>query len=229
MQVRGLSVVFCLVMAACTALPGPTVTRPLYDAYALGADANGKQTYKLTCHGVLEGREVCEQQARQTCGNQKVHVVRPSGAAAVDPRVLTFQCGEPPAPIAAVEPIQQTPVPPAPKPVSTTAVSTTVYFASGASTLTPEAQRRLSALAGQLQGPVSQARIDGYTDATGNDPLNQRLSIARAKAAERFLRAHGVSAQRYDVQGHGAGMPRGSNGSAQGRAQNRRADIELLP
>ncbi|MBE0624187.1 MAG: OmpA family protein [Burkholderiales bacterium] len=224
MRVRGLSVVFCLVMAACTALPGPTVTRPLYDAYALGADANGKQTYKLTCHGVLEGREVCEQQARQTCGNQKVQVVSPTGAAAVDPRVLTFQCGEPPAPIAAAEPIQQTPVPPAPKPVSTT-----VYFASGASTLTPEAQQRLSALAGQLQGPVSQARIDGYTDATGNGPLNQRLSIARAKAAERYLRAHGVNAQRYDVQGHGADMPMAPNGSAQGRAQNRRADIELLP
>ncbi|WP_082712092.1 OmpA family protein [Burkholderia singularis] len=214
-------------LTACTSASGPT-----FNAYTL-TGADGAPTYQVTCHGLLEGRSVCEQQAQQICGDQAVRVVEAiaglgqTRGGEADARILTFQCGAAPAPapIAAaavlVEP-QQTPAPQA------APLTATVHFATNQATLSDEARSRLDALLEQVRSaPVSGARIDGYTDSTGPLRINQPLSTARAQAAARYLRERGV--RTLQVRGHGPHDPVADNRTRSGRAQNRRADVELRP
>ncbi|KVE37961.1 hypothetical protein WS68_24720 [Burkholderia sp. TSV86] len=213
-------------LTACTSASGPT-----FNAYTL-TGADGVPTYQVTCHGLLEGLSVCEQQAQQICGDQAVRVVETiaglgqTRGGEADARILTFQCGAAPAPapIAAAA-VEAAPQAPAPK---VAPLTTTVHFATNQATLSDEARSRLDALLEQVRSaPVSGARIDGYTDSTGPLRINQPLSAARAQAAARYLRERGVRA--LQVRGHGPRDPVADNRTRSGRAQNRRADVELRP
>ncbi|WP_246022823.1 OmpA family protein [Cognatilysobacter terrigena] len=99
-------------------------------------------------------------------------------------------------------------------------------FASGQATLTPAASGTLKALAHYID--VSRAaavRVDGFTDNQGNAADNQALSQRRAAAVRQTLVAAGAGSVRIDVSGHGASNPVADNGSAAGRAKNRRVEI----
>ncbi len=65
--------------------------------------------------------------------------------------------------------------------------------------------------------------ITGHTDSRASDQYNMRLSFNRANAVASI--AAGVGARVVDVRGYGERMPRASNGSAGGMAQNRRVEI----
>ncbi len=68
--------------------------------------------------------------------------------------------------------------------------------------------------------------IDGYTDSTGGDKINQPLSERRADAVQKWLVEHGATAADHiTTKGLGASNPVASNKTAKGRFQNRRAEI----
>jgi outer membrane protein OmpA-like peptidoglycan-associated protein len=68
--------------------------------------------------------------------------------------------------------------------------------------------------------------IDGYTDSTGNDKINNPLSQRRADAVQKWLLDHGATASDHiTTKGNGSSNPIASNKTAKGRAENRRAEI----
>ncbi|MBW1754279.1 MAG: OmpA family protein [Deltaproteobacteria bacterium] len=72
--------------------------------------------------------------------------------------------------------------------------------------------------------------IEGHTDSTGSDELNQNLSEQRAYAVGQYLIANRtLTADRIEAVGYGAVRPLASNKTAQGRAVNRRIDIIIKP
>ncbi|MCE9687094.1 OmpA family lipoprotein [Shewanella sp. AS16] len=75
----------------------------------------------------------------------------------------------------------------------------------------------------------TQLNVLGYTDSSGSDSYNLRLSQVRANEVGSYLMQQGVAANRVRTQGMGESNPIASNGSAAGRAQNRRVEIVLTP
>lgn len=72
-------------------------------------------------------------------------------------------------------------------------------------------------------------RIAGYTDSTGSAEYNLGLSNRRAAAVRNYLQSHGISPNRLVNIGYGEKDPIASNATKQGRAKNRRVEINLVP
>ncbi|MDX9732349.1 MAG: OmpA family protein [Bdellovibrionales bacterium] len=70
-------------------------------------------------------------------------------------------------------------------------------------------------------------RVEGHTDSTGSDKINQELSEKRAEAVATYLKTNGF--QEVEAEGMGFSNPLASNKSKAGRAQNRRVDIVIFP
>ena len=68
----------------------------------------------------------------------------------------------------------------------------------------------------------------GHTDSIGTDAYNQKLSIRRAEAVKAYLKTKGVEDTRIYTEGKGESQPKADNKSAEGRAQNRRVEIEVV-
>lgn len=101
-----------------------------------------------------------------------------------------------------------------------------VLFDTGKSALKPNTQVSLARVAGILQSYDGlQVQVEGYTDSTGGDDLNQKLSDARANTTRDFLIKQGVSAENITAAGYGKSNPVADNTSAAGRAQNRRVNL----
>ena len=71
--------------------------------------------------------------------------------------------------------------------------------------------------------------VAGHTDNTGSESYNQALSQRRAQAVASYLQAQGVQPVRLQVTGYGETRPIADNSSEQGRSQNRRVEITLVP
>ncbi|WP_417859555.1 OmpA family protein, partial [Xanthomarina gelatinilytica] len=71
--------------------------------------------------------------------------------------------------------------------------------------------------------------VYGYTDSSGSDSYNLRLSEVRANAVSTFLINNKVKSTRISSVGKGESNPIASNSTAEGRAQNRRVQIILSP
>ena len=71
--------------------------------------------------------------------------------------------------------------------------------------------------------------VSGHTDSTGSDSHNQTLSEERADSVSRYIGAKGVTGARIDTAGFGETQPIADNGTAEGRAQNRRVELTLIP
>ncbi|MEJ2766814.1 OmpA family protein [Photobacterium sp. MCCC 1A19761] len=71
--------------------------------------------------------------------------------------------------------------------------------------------------------------VYGFTDSSGSESYNQRLSQVRASEVSNYLMREGVAANRLITKGMGESHPIASNSSEQGRAENRRVEIVLSP
>jgi len=75
--------------------------------------------------------------------------------------------------------------------------------------------------------PAYKATIVGHTDSTASDKYNQELSEKRAQMVKTMLIDQGIAANRLTASGEGEKMPIASNKTKQGRAENRRIEVEL--
>lgn len=101
-----------------------------------------------------------------------------------------------------------------------------VLFSTGSYTLTPTAEAALAKVAYNLQQfPNTDVTVVGFTDNTGSQAVNDKLSLERAQSVENYLAAHGISVARMKAIGQGWNNPIASNSTAAGRAQNRRVEI----
>lgn len=71
--------------------------------------------------------------------------------------------------------------------------------------------------------------IVGFTDSTGSRQYNMGLSQRRAQSVATYLTAQGVDGSRLSTRGAGPDQPIASNATADGRAQNRRVEVNLRP
>ncbi len=107
-----------------------------------------------------------------------------------------------------------------------------VLFSSGSAELRPESKSFMHQLASQLKSTGNPIVIEGHTD---NVPVrgglyksNWELSMARAYAVLRELEAGGVPPDRLAGEGYGEYRPIASNATPEGRAKNRRIEIDLI-
>ncbi|MEW2918815.1 OmpA family protein [Ruegeria sp. ANG10] len=77
--------------------------------------------------------------------------------------------------------------------------------------------------------PNSNIQVIGHTDSDGEASYNQALSERRARSVADILQANGVSSARISTIGLGENRPAASNLTPEGKARNRRVDIEIVP
>jgi outer membrane protein OmpA-like peptidoglycan-associated protein len=101
-----------------------------------------------------------------------------------------------------------------------------VLFETGKYDLRPNTREVLSRLAGILLAhPGLNLAVEGYTDSTGTDAINQRLSQQRADTVREYLITQGLAPDSITSQGFGSSNPVASNDTAAGRQQNRRVEL----
>jgi outer membrane protein OmpA-like peptidoglycan-associated protein len=101
-----------------------------------------------------------------------------------------------------------------------------VLFETGRYELRPPAREKLARFAGiVLAHPGLNIQAEGFTDSTGSDEINERLSQQRAGAVGDYLIDQGVATERITTQGYGARFPAASNDTRDGRQQNRRVEL----
>jgi outer membrane protein OmpA-like peptidoglycan-associated protein len=101
-----------------------------------------------------------------------------------------------------------------------------VLFDTGKFDLRPIAREKLARLAGiVLAHPGLNLDIEGHTDSTGSDELNQKLSDQRAESVRKYLIEQGLTETSLVAVGFGKSMPVADNSTAAGRQQNRRVEI----
>ena len=105
-----------------------------------------------------------------------------------------------------------------------------VLFATNSFTVLSSQQSSLLALASNLQRyPNSRVEVIGHTDSTGEAAFNQTLSERRAYSVRDVLAGGGVQVNRLTAFGRGETSPIASNLTPEGRSQNRRVEINIIP
>jgi outer membrane protein OmpA-like peptidoglycan-associated protein len=101
-----------------------------------------------------------------------------------------------------------------------------VLFDTGKFDLRSEAREKLAKLSGIVMAhPGLKLAIEGYTDSTGSDELNEKLSQNRAQAVRDYLTEQGLAQDSVTAQGFGKSEPVADNDTAAGRQKNRRVEI----
>jgi outer membrane protein OmpA-like peptidoglycan-associated protein len=105
-----------------------------------------------------------------------------------------------------------------------------LLFAVDSAVLRPDLQAELRVVADSLNRyPDSTIRVVGHTDNTGSAAHNQALSERRANSVAAVLRDGGVPGWRIQTLGRGLTQPVASNATPEGRRQNRRVEIFIVP
>jgi len=101
-----------------------------------------------------------------------------------------------------------------------------ISFDTNRHEIKPDFRSILDQFATTLQdNPATWVTIIGHTDSTGNDAINNPLSVNRAASTRDYLVARGVAISRISIDGRGSREPVASNDTVDGRAQNRRVEI----
>lgn len=138
----------------------------------------------------------------------------------------------PPAPVAQPAP----PPPPAPPPAVAAKPSAQkvtyaadTFFDFDKYALKPEGKAKLDDLVSKMSGLAVEVIIAvGHTDSIGTVEYNQKLSERRANAVKTYLVSKGVEKNRIYTEGRGEKQPIASNSTAEGRAKNRRVEVEVV-
>jgi outer membrane protein OmpA-like peptidoglycan-associated protein len=105
-----------------------------------------------------------------------------------------------------------------------------VMFDTGSRNLSPGAISRLDSVAATINRyPDADVIVKGHTDSQGPEDANMRLSEDRALMVKNHLVLKGVDGRRVQTLGFGESMPLATNTTPEGRAMNRRVEIELRP
>ena len=139
------------------------------------------------------------------------------------------------APAPAPAPVVVAPPAPAPAPVVAPPAATKVTYAADAffdfdkSVLKPEGKAKLDDLIGKIKDINLEVIIAvGHTDSIGSDAYNQKLSVRRSEAVKAYLVSKGIEKNRVYTEGKGEKQPVADNKTAEGRAKNRRVEIEVV-
>ncbi len=126
----------------------------------------------------------------------------------------------PPAPPAAVV---------APVAASKVTYAADAFFDFDKSVLKPEGKAKLDDLAMKVKDINLEVIIAvGHTDSIGTDAYNQKLSVRRSEAVKAYLVTKGIEKNRIYTEGKGEKQPVADNKTAEGRAKNRRVEIEVV-
>jgi len=103
------------------------------------------------------------------------------------------------------------------------------FFDFDKDTLKPEGRQVLDQVAAQVDTLNLETLIAvGHTDSIGSEQYNQGLSERRANSVKNYLVGKGISSDRIYTEGKGESSPVASNATREGRAQNRRVEIEIV-
>lgn len=104
-----------------------------------------------------------------------------------------------------------------------------ILFDTDSSVLKTGARQMLDDIADVLQKyPDTNVLVKGHTDDTGSETHNQQLSERRAQTVRNYLATRGVGVARLQALGFGESMPVVSNSTSDGRAQNRRVEMQIV-
>ena len=160
-------------------------------------------------------------------------IVAPKAAPAPAPKAAPAPAPAPraaapaPAPKAAPAPAPA----PAPKPPAATKVTyaADAFFDFDKSVLKPEGKAKLDDLIGKVKGINLEVVIAvGHTDSIGTDAYNQALSMRRSEDVKAYLVSNGIEKNRVYTEGKGEKQPVADNKTREGRAKNRRVEIEVV-
>ncbi len=108
-------------------------------------------------------------------------------------------------------------------------LDTDTYFDFDKATLKPEGRTKLDELANRLSGMRLEVVVaTGHADATGPKIYNQKLSVQRAQAVKAFLEEKGLPVDKIFTTGKGETQPLATNKTRDGRAKNRRVEVEVV-
>jgi OOP family OmpA-OmpF porin len=131
-----------------------------------------------------------------------------------------------PAPVAAAPAPAPRPAPPAATKVTYAADA---FFDFDKSVLKPEGKAKLDDLVGKVKDINLEVVIAvGHTDSIGSDAYNQGLSMRRSEAVKAYLVSAGIEKNRVYTEGKGEKQPVADNKTREGRAKNRRVEIEVV-
>ena len=138
-----------------------------------------------------------------------------------------------PAPAAAPAPAPKAAAPAAPAPAPAAATKVTyaadTFFDFDKSVLKADGKAKLDDLAGKVKAINLEVIIAvGHTDSVGSDAYNQKLSVRRAEAVKAYLVSKGIEKNRIYTEGKGEKQPVADNKTKEGRAKNRRVEIEVV-
>ncbi|MFM0228421.1 OmpA family protein [Paraburkholderia dipogonis] len=225
---------FVTFLAACTTQSGPT-----YTLHAVSTPNQKAPTYRVSCLGLFESSNSCVRVAEETCQAQPVTWLEAidgvrDNAPVKAPREMTFMCGTQ----VAQQPVPEQPVPQqaAPQPQAKQVVPQVrlllqgnANFATDSAALSPVAKENLDHFMIVNKGvDLHRVTVTGYTDKTGSEAHNLKLSEARAAAVVQYLRDGGLHADQFVARGLGSADPVATNATAEGRMQNRRVDVRVI-
>jgi len=139
-----------------------------------------------------------------------------------------------PAPVAepAPPPVAAAPAPaPAPAPPAATKVTyaADAFFDFNKSVIKPAGKAKLDDLVSKIKDINLEVIIAvGHTDSVGSDAYNQKLSVRRSEAVKAYLVSKGIEKNRVYTEGKGEKQPVADNKTSEGRAKNRRVEIEVV-
>jgi OOP family OmpA-OmpF porin len=137
-----------------------------------------------------------------------------------------------PAPAPAPQPVQEVKPAEAPKPkpvAEKVTFAADVLFDFDKSVVKPEGKSKLDDLANKVRGINLEVVIAiGHADSIGSDAYNQKLSVRRAESVKAYLVSKGIEPNRIYTEGKGEKQPVADNKTKEGRAKNRRVEIEVI-
>ena len=135
-----------------------------------------------------------------------------------------------PAPAPAPAPEKPKPAPEKPKPVAEKVTfAADVLFDFDKAVIKPEGKSKLDDISNKVRGINLEVVIAiGHADSIGSDAYNQRLSVRRSESVKAYLVSRGIEANRVYTEGKGEKQPVADNKTKDGRAKNRRVEIEVI-